>query len=68
MMAEYRKSTNDGRAFEPNLDIGDKVYVRNRQVRGRNKVQNSWDSIVYRVANISGNVITLLLDDGCQKT
>ena len=68
MMAEYRKSTNDGRAFEPNLDIGDKVYVRNRQVRGRNKIQDSWDSTVYRVVNISGNVLTVISDNGCQKT
>lgn len=68
MMAEYRKSTNDCRAFEPNLDIGDKVYVRNRQVRGRNKIQDSWDSTVYRVVNISGNVIAVVSDGGCQKT
>ncbi|XP_062582626.1 uncharacterized protein LOC134244363 [Saccostrea cucullata] len=68
LMAKNRKLTNDRKAFDPELNTDDKVYVRNRQIRGRNKIQDSWDSTVYRVVNISGNVVSVVSDDGCQKT
>lgn len=51
---EYRKTVHDHKRFNQELCVGDKVYtIRKRGVRGRNKIQNTWDSIIYRVLRLS---------------
>ena len=45
--ADDRKQRYDRRAGDLPLAVGDRVYLRNRQVRGRNKIQDVWDSAVY---------------------
>jgi hypothetical protein len=32
----------------PELCVGDKVHIGNRGVRGRNKIQDTWDSTNYK--------------------
>lgn len=34
---------------DPGLEEGDLVYTRNHAVRGRNKIQDAWDSTLYQV-------------------
>ncbi|CAC5379977.1 unnamed protein product [Mytilus coruscus] len=38
--AEYRKTVHDQKRFNPEIVVGDKVYIRNRGVHGRNKIQD----------------------------
>ena len=47
--ADDRKQKYDRRAGDLQLAVGDRVYLRNRQVRGRYKMQDVWDSAVYKV-------------------
>lgn len=37
----------------------DKVYIRNRGVHGRNKIQDAWSSTVYRVVLLSENTVII---------
>ena len=41
--AEYSKTVHDQKRFNPELCVGDEAYIRNRGVRGRNKIQDTWD-------------------------
>ena len=43
--------------------MGDKAYIRNHGVRGRNKIQDIWDSTIYRVLRLSENTV-VEPDDG----
>ena len=52
--ADQRKRTYDKRAKDAPLIIGERVYTRNRPL-GRNKIQDAWDSTVYRVIQKQGN-------------
>ena len=49
-----KKRTYDKHAKEAPLIIGERVYTRNRPL-GRNKIQDAWDSTVYRVIQKQGN-------------
>ncbi|CAG2234451.1 unnamed protein product [Mytilus edulis] len=62
--AEYRKTKHDEKRFNPEICVGDKVYIRNRGVHGRNKIQDTWSSTVYRVVRLSENTVTVEPNDG----
>ena len=64
--ADDRKQRYDRRAGDLPLAVGDRVYLRNRQVRGRNKIQDVWDSAVYKVVCRQGvnHVYTVQREDG----
>ena len=64
--ADDRKQGYDRRAVDLPLAVGDRVYLRNRQVRGRNKIQDVWDSAVYKVVCRQGvnHVYTVQREDG----
>ena len=64
--ADERKQTYDRRTLDLPLAVGDRVYLRNRQVRGRNKIQDVWDNAVYKVVCRQGvnHVYTVEHEDG----
>ncbi|VDI55123.1 Hypothetical predicted protein [Mytilus galloprovincialis] len=62
--AEYRKNKHDEQRFNPEICVSDKVYIRNRGVHGRNKIQDTWSSTVYRVVRLSENTVTVEPNDG----
>ncbi|CAG2226423.1 unnamed protein product [Mytilus edulis] len=62
--AEYRKTKHDEKRFNPEICVDDKVYIRNRGVHGRNKIQDTWSSTVYRVVRLSENTVTVEPNDG----
>ena len=47
--AAGRKIRYDRKAKEAPISIGARVWLRNRKVRGRNKIQDHWDPEVFRV-------------------
>lgn len=47
--AARRKDYHDKRVKEMPLSEGQRVYLRNVGVRGRNKIQDLWSSVVYQV-------------------
>ncbi|XP_076847994.1 uncharacterized protein LOC143493459 [Brachyhypopomus gauderio] len=50
--AEYRKDKHDARVRSPALAVGQLVYVRDHGVRGRNKIQDQWSSVVHVVVRV----------------
>lgn len=62
--AAYRKRHYDKRRLHPEIRIGDCVYVRSRAVHGRNKIQGTWDSTVYRVVKATENTVIVEPNDG----
>lgn len=46
-----RKKAHDkrGRAIAEPLRVGERVLLRNRKVRGRNKIQDNWEDQVYKI-------------------
>ena len=68
--ADERKQTYDRRTVDLPLAVGDRVYLRNRQVRGRNKIQDVWDNAVYKVVCRQGvnHVYTVEREDGRDAT
>ncbi|CAG2202109.1 unnamed protein product [Mytilus edulis] len=62
--AEYRKTKHDEKRFNPEICVDDKVYIRNRGVHGRNKIQGTWSSTVYRVVRLSEITATVEPNDG----
>lgn len=60
----YRKEQHDKRRFNPEIRVGDSVYIRNRGVYGRNKIQDTWDSTVYRVIKTFENTVVVVPSDG----
>ena len=54
----------DNFLLNPELCVDDKVYVRNCGVRGRNKIQDTWDSTIYRVLRLSENTVVVEPEDG----
>lgn len=60
--AEYRKDRHDARVKTAVLEVGQRVYVRNLGVRGRNKIQDVWNSqvhMVVRTPSETGAVYTI---------
>ncbi|CAG2247516.1 unnamed protein product [Mytilus edulis] len=58
--AEYRKTVHDVKRFNPEICVDDKVYIRNRGVHGRNKIQDTllnqrtfWTGPVARYRGVS---------------
>lgn len=49
--AEKRNQKHNQQVTDPGLEEGELVYLRNHQVRGRNKIQDLWHSCLYRVVN-----------------
>ncbi|XP_062864418.1 uncharacterized protein LOC134326144 [Trichomycterus rosablanca] len=47
--AERRNRAYNAHAVGPDLREGQLVYLRKRNVQGRNKIQDYWDSVVYRI-------------------
>ena len=52
--ADARKMVYDRHTRELPLSAGERVYLRNHAVKGRNKIQDAWDSKVYRVVSRQG--------------
>ena len=48
-----RSKRNDARLHQPNIALGDHVYLRNR-VKGRNKIQDFWSPKLYVVVGVPG--------------
>lgn len=49
------------------IEIGERVLSRNRAVRGRNKIQDKWSSVVYKVVQRRGDVYDIEPADGTGK-
>ena len=49
--AQKRKAAHDTKAYDPDVQTGDLVYLRKR-VPGRNKIQDAWEPRMYIVAGI----------------
>ncbi|KAL2095623.1 hypothetical protein ACEWY4_007771 [Coilia grayii] len=56
--AAERMALQQGKVYCPQIDIGQLVYIRNRP-QGRNKIQDAWQSVLYRVVRIQGTTYTL---------
>lgn len=47
--AELRNHVNNDQVVDTGFEMGELVYLKNRQVRGRNKIQDHWDNCIHRV-------------------
>lgn len=56
--AAERIASQQGKVYCPPIAIGQFVYIRNRPL-GRNKIQDAWQSIPYRVIGVQGTTYTL---------
>ena len=66
--ARKRKETHDRKLVDPEISVGDFVYVRNRAFTGRHKLQDLWGRNRYRVVKIQDNVYTVVSEDGHSRT
>lgn len=48
---EDRKKRHDGDRDEEEMEIGDSVYVRNRGIKGRDKIQDKWKPDIYVIVD-----------------
>ena len=55
-VAERNKTRYDKRVTESPIDLGDRVLVRNVRLRGKHKLADKWDSVVYIVVNRAGEL------------
>ena len=64
--AEQRKTCVDRTARDLPLLEGDRIYCRKRGILGRNKMQDAWDDIEYKVISCQGtnDVYTIVPVDG----
>ena len=55
--ATVRKKTHDqtSRALADPLQVGERVLLRNRKMKVRNKIQDKWDSKVYKIVERRDN-------------
>ena len=66
--AQQRREQHNKDKREAPIDIGTRVLLRNR-VPGRNKIQDTWSSIPYKVVARPGeNVYSVQLADGSGTT
>ncbi len=68
-----RQQRNDVKAVDTSISIGARVFVRNRGIIGRNKIQDTWCSTPYRVVrrpDPDGHVYVVepLTGDGSERT
>lgn len=49
--ADDRKKRHDTGRSEEEMEIGDRVYVRNRGVKGRDKIQDKWKPEVFVITD-----------------
>ena len=49
--AQRRRDRNDAKADDTDLPLGATVFCKNRAVKGRNKIQDRWNSEPHRVIN-----------------
>ena len=62
---EKRKERQALKAYDKPIEVGKFVFVRNRKVRGRNKIQDHWEATPHVVvARPQGNVYTIEEADG----
>lgn len=55
-VGERNKARFDKHVLESTLDIGDRVLVRNVRLRGKHKLADKWESLVYVVVNRAGDL------------
>jgi len=68
--AGRRKERHDQRVIEAPLPVGQLVYLRDHNVRGRHKIQDLWSSVVYQVVRApagEGAVYTIAPSDNLQQ-
>ena len=68
-----RQRRHNETARDEDLPVGTKVFIRNRNIQGRNKIQDAWDGRPHRVVgkpNSTGHVyiVTPLNGEGPEKT
>lgn len=69
--AERRKECHDQGVRHSPLQVGQLVYLRDHSARGRHKIQDIWNSVVYQVLRApsgDGPVYTIAPVDSLQKT
>ena len=71
--APRRKTRNDNKANDTNLPVGARVFLRNRDSKGRNKIQDVWKATPHKVVerlNTGGNtyVVEPLIGEPLRKT
>lgn len=54
--AKRNKSRFDQRVKPANLDVGDRVLVRNVRIRGKHKLEDKWEQEVYVVVKRAGDL------------
>lgn len=55
-VGERNKARFDKHVLESTLDIGDRVLVRNVRLRGKHKLADKWESLVYVVVSRAGDL------------
>lgn len=54
--AERNKVRVNQKVFSSNLEVEDKVLVRNLRLRGKHKLSDKWEQVIYTVVNQAGNL------------
>jgi len=57
--AKGRKTRHDRKRKSDPIGVGERVLLRVRGIKGRNKIQDAWSPIVYMVVESDGNVVLL---------
>ena len=65
--AQIRKFHFDAKVIDDPIAVGTNVLVRNRNIRGRNKIQDKWKDKLFQVKSVRDNVYTVQSDDGTTK-
>jgi hypothetical protein len=62
--ASQRKVIYDRKAQDDLIEVGQHVYLRNRSVKGRNKIQDKWNPELYKIIKRQGNTYEVEHADG----